>query len=111
LRWAGNPLTPSSALDLRVALSPAGRGHSNAHRPCYTFRFSDAVRLEPFFELRDHAMAVARNESSGLWGDLGCDEERQCWWATDGRGRQYRLVVEETAPAEIAAWGKACAAQ
>jgi hypothetical protein len=33
--------------------------------------------LQPLFELRDHAMAMARNEGSGLWGDDGFDEERQ----------------------------------
>jgi hypothetical protein len=59
--------------------------------------------LQPLFELRDHAMAIARNEASGLWGDYGYDEERKCWWATDCRDRQYRFVVEEAATADIAA--------
>jgi len=25
-------------------------------------------------------MAIARNEPSGLWGDFGLNEQRQCWW-------------------------------
>ena len=59
--------------------------------------------LQPLFELRDHAMVIARNEASGLWGDYGYDEERKCWWASDSRGRQYRFVVEEIATAAVAA--------
>jgi len=59
--------------------------------------------LQPLFELRDHAMAIARNEASGLWGDFGFDEEQEWWWATDSRGRHYRFVVEEIADADVAA--------
>jgi hypothetical protein len=59
--------------------------------------------LQPLFELRDHAMAIARNEASGLWGDFGFDEPLQCWWATDSRGRRYRFVVQEVAAADVAA--------
>jgi hypothetical protein len=55
------------------------------------------------FELRDHAMVIARNEACGLWGDFGFDEDRQCWWASDSRGRQYQFVVEEVAVADAAA--------
>jgi hypothetical protein len=42
-------------------------------------------------------------EETGLWGDYGYDEQRQCWWASDERRRQYRFVVEEIATADIAA--------
>jgi hypothetical protein len=42
-------------------------------------------------------MAIAEFDASRLWGDYGCDEERDCWWATDARGRQYRFVVEPVA--------------
>jgi hypothetical protein len=56
--------------------------------------------LQPLYELEDHAVAMACNEASGLWGDYGYDDERQCWWATDSRGRRYRFVVEEIAQAE-----------
>jgi len=59
--------------------------------------------LQPLFELRKHAMTIARNEASGLWGDFGFDEQRQCWWATDSRGRGYRFVVQEVAAADVAA--------
>ena len=59
--------------------------------------------LQPLFELREHAMLMARNAASGLWGDFGYDEERRCWWASDSRGRQYRFVVEELAAADTAA--------
>jgi hypothetical protein len=59
--------------------------------------------LQPLFELREHAMLMARNAASGLWGDYGYDEELNGWWASDSRGRQYRFVVEQLAAAEIAA--------
>jgi hypothetical protein len=59
--------------------------------------------LQPLVELRDHALVIARNEASGLWGDYGFNEERKCWWASDSRGRQYRFVVEEIATTGIAA--------
>ena len=59
--------------------------------------------LQPLFELREHAMLMARNAAAGLWGDFGCDQERRCWWASDSRGRQYRFVVEELAAADTAA--------
>jgi hypothetical protein len=51
--------------------------------------------LQPLFELRDDAMAIARIEASGLWGDYGYDEQQKCWWARDSRDRQYRFVGEE----------------
>jgi hypothetical protein len=59
--------------------------------------------LQPLYELREHATAMARNEASGQWGDYGYDDQRRCWWATDGRGRPYQFVVEEIATADIAA--------
>jgi hypothetical protein len=49
--------------------------------------------LQPLFELREHAMIMARNAASDLWGDFGYDKERKCWWASDSRGCQYRFVV------------------
>jgi hypothetical protein len=67
---------------IRLMLSDAG--DTIARRP-----------LQPLFELREHAMAIARNEASGLWGDYGFDDARQCWWATDAKDRQYRFVVKE----------------
>jgi len=59
--------------------------------------------LQPLFELREHAMLMARNAAAGLWGDFGYDEEGDCWWASDSRGRRYRFAVEEIAPADMAA--------
>jgi hypothetical protein len=59
--------------------------------------------LQPLFELREGAMAMARIEASGLWGDYGYDDQRKCWWASDSRDRQYRFVVEEIKSAGIAA--------
>jgi len=59
--------------------------------------------LQPLFELRDDAMAMAEFDASRLWGDYGRDEERDCWWATDSRGSRYRFVVEEAVEASVAA--------
>ena len=42
----------------------------------------------PLFELCDHAMAMARNEGSGLWGDDGFDEERLALLRKDARAAQ-----------------------
>jgi len=75
---------------VRLTLSDAGE--IIARRP-----------LQPLFELRDHAVVIARNEAAGLWGDYGYDEERQCWWATDPRSRKYRFDVEQIASTENAA--------
>jgi hypothetical protein len=58
--------------------------------------------LHPLFELREDAAAMAEFDSSRLWDDYGYDEERNCWWARDSRGRMYRFEVEEVA-AEVAA--------
>jgi hypothetical protein len=55
--------------------------------------------LQPLSELREHAMLMARNAASGLWGDYAYDEERNCC----SRGRHYRFVVEQLAAAEMAA--------
>jgi hypothetical protein len=32
--------------------------------------------LQPLFELREDAMAMAEFDASRLWGDYGCDEAR-----------------------------------
>jgi hypothetical protein len=42
-------------------------------------------------------MAMAEFDASRFSGDYGCDEERDCWWATDAGGRKYRFVVEAVA--------------
>jgi hypothetical protein len=55
------------------------------------------------FELREDAMAMAEFDASRLWGDYGCDDERDGWWATDARGCKYRFVIEPVAAADAAA--------
>jgi hypothetical protein len=64
-----------------------------------------AVRhpLQPPFELWEDAIAMAEFDSSHLWGDYGYDEERNCWWASDSRGRMYRFQVEEIVTQDVAA--------
>src|SRR5262245_26987357 len=69
-----------------VRLALDDNGEVNARRP-----------LQPLFELREDAIAMAELHASRLSGDYGCDEERDCWWATDARGRKYRFVVEPVA--------------
>ena len=59
-----------------VRLALDDNGEIDARRP-----------LQPLFELREDAMAMAEFDASRLWGDYGCDDERDGWWATDARGR------------------------
>jgi hypothetical protein len=81
----------------------APKGAALAHHPFLAAVLS-ASPLQPLYELQDHAVAMARNAASGLWGDnYGYDEERKCWWASDERGRQFRFVVEEVQRADVAA--------
>jgi hypothetical protein len=75
-----------------VRLALDGNGEVNARRA-----------LQPYYELWEDAMAMAEFDASRLWGEYGCDEERNCWWATDSRGRNYRFVVEQVASADLAA--------
>jgi hypothetical protein len=69
---------------VRLALN--GGGEVTTRRP-----------LQPCFELWEDAMAMAEFDASRLWGDYGCDE------ATDSRGRNYRFVIEQVRPTNIAA--------
>ena len=55
-----------------VRLTLDDNGEVEARRP-----------LQPLFELREDAMAMAEFDASRLWGDYGRDEERDCWWATE----------------------------
>ena len=59
--------------------------------------------LQPLYELWEDAIAMAEFDSSRLWGDYGYDEERNCWWASDSRGRIYRFLVEKVTAADAAA--------
>jgi hypothetical protein len=52
--------------------------------------------LQPLFELREHAISHRGRRALGRL-------RRNCWWASDSRGRQYRFVVEQLAAAEMAA--------
>src|SRR5262249_52868191 len=58
---------------------------------------------QQLFELPEDPMAMAEFDPSGVGGDGGCEEEGDCWWATDARGRKYRCVVESVATADAAA--------
>jgi hypothetical protein len=58
---------------------------------------------QPFYELRDHAMAMAEFDASHCWGEYGYDMDGDWWWATDNRGNRYRFIVEAAAEIETAA--------
>ena len=59
--------------------------------------------LQPLYELREDASAMAEFDAARLWGDYGYDDERNCWWATDSRGRKYRFEIEAVAETASAA--------
>ena len=49
--------------------------------------------LQPLFDLRCDAMALAEFDAGRCDGDFGYDAERDCWWARDA-GRTFRFVIE-----------------
>jgi hypothetical protein len=51
--------------------------------------------LQPVFELRDDASALAEFDAGRCEGECGYDAERDCWWARDSQGRTFRFVVEQ----------------
>ncbi|HEY6256915.1 MAG TPA: hypothetical protein VIY51_14095 [Xanthobacteraceae bacterium] len=57
--------------------------------------------LQPLYELFEDAMALAEFDASRCAGAYGYDAQHDCWWARE-RGRQYRFVIEEVAPASLA---------
>ena len=60
--------------------------------------------LQPIFELREDAMALAEFDASRNHGEYDYDAERDCWWARDRHGRTFRFVVEPSdVPSAIAA--------
>jgi len=59
--------------------------------------------LQPFYELKDDAMAMAEFDASHCWGDYGYDIDGDFWWATDERGNRFRFLVEAAADVEHAA--------
>ena len=58
--------------------------------------------LQPLFELREDAVAMADFDSSRIWVVYGYYEERNVWWGRDSRGRIYRFEVEEVAATDVA---------
>jgi hypothetical protein len=49
--------------------------------------------LQPIFDLRGDAMALAEFDAGRCHGDFGYDAERDCWWARDS-DRTFRFIVE-----------------
>jgi hypothetical protein len=49
--------------------------------------------LQPLFELRGDAMALAEFDAGRCDGEFDYDAERDCWWARDA-GCTYRFIVE-----------------
>jgi hypothetical protein len=52
-------------------------------------------KLNPSYELWEDAMALAEFDASRCGGDYGYDDEHQCWWACDARGRSFRFVIDQ----------------
>jgi hypothetical protein len=52
------------------------------------------VPLQPLFDLREDAMAMAEFGAARSNGEFRYDSERDCWCATDANGRAFRFVVE-----------------
>jgi hypothetical protein len=50
--------------------------------------------LQPMFELRDDAMAMAEFDASRCHDECEYDPERDCWRARDSSGRTIRFIVE-----------------
>jgi hypothetical protein len=68
-------------------------GHVVARRP-----------LQPLYDLRDDAMALAEFDASRCAGDYGPLPDEATgggWWACD-HGRSYRFVIEQVAPTSLA---------
>ena len=53
----------------------------------------DRRPLQPIFELREDAMALAQFDAGRCNGEFGYDAGRDCWWAEDS-GCSYRFSVE-----------------
>ena len=57
--------------------------------------------LQPLYELREDALALAEFDASRCAGDYGYDEQYDAWWAHED-GREYRFVIEEVVPTSLA---------
>jgi hypothetical protein len=59
--------------------------------------------LQPCYELRDHALAMAEFDAAQCWGEYGYDNERDCWWARDTSDRMFRFEIENVPANDVAA--------
>jgi hypothetical protein len=59
--------------------------------------------LQPLYELREDAAAMAEFDCCRLGDDYGYDDDRDCWWAVDGRGRVHRFEIKQVIDASMAA--------
>ncbi len=60
--------------------------------------------MQPFYELRAHAAAMAELAAARCDADYAYDAAAQCWGGRDRHDRKFRLVVESVAmPDDIAA--------
>jgi hypothetical protein len=59
--------------------------------------------LQPSYELREDALAMAEFDAARLPGACDFDDARQCWWASDERGCEHRFFVVEAAATDAAA--------
>jgi hypothetical protein len=57
--------------------------------------------LQPLYDLREDAMALAEFDASRCAGAYGYDEQYDGWWARE-HGRHYRFVIEQVVPARLA---------
>jgi hypothetical protein len=52
--------------------------------------------LQPLFDLREDAMAMAEFSAARSSDDFDYDRDSDCWRATESNGRTIRFVVEPT---------------
>jgi hypothetical protein len=55
--------------------------------------------LQPLYDLRDDAMALAEFDASRCDGDFGYDEQFDGWWGCE-QERIYQFVIEKVAGLE-----------
>jgi len=57
--------------------------------------------LQPLYDLREDAMALAEFDASRCAGDYGYDEQYDGWWARE-HDRSYRFVIEQVTATSLA---------
>jgi hypothetical protein len=97
-----NHLQASGTVPADHSRERAGGGRAPVARRC-RLHGSSALLSSRIFDDRGNRLGRKPCLHGLLWGDYGYDDERKCWWASNGRDRQYRFVVEEIATADIAA--------